>query len=133
MLQVLLLELQAKLEDLETASQAEGERIREWTLRLRRLALEIQAMNGHHVITDTAHKLKLLRIRPVPGAEEGYNTLLAGIRYPLPMKSVQQVVQELIAYEDGNQMQTRLLSHTQHSQVWHTRAGFVPPHHWQTP
>jgi hypothetical protein len=121
------LELQAKLEDLETASQAEGESIREWTLRLRRLALEIQAMNGQHVITDTAHKLKLLRIRPVPGAEEGYNAFLAGIRYSFHMKSVQQVEQELIAYEDGIQMQTRLLSHTQRSQVWHTRTGTAPP------
>jgi hypothetical protein len=121
------LELQAKLEDLETASQGEGESIREWTLRLRRLALEIQAMNGQHVITDTAHKLKLLRIRPVPGAEDGYNTFLAGIRYSLHVKSVQQVEQELIAYEDGIQMQTRLLSHTHRSQVWHTRTGTTSP------
>jgi hypothetical protein len=120
-------ELQAKLEDLETASQSEGESIREWTLRQRRLALEIQAMNGQHVITDTAHKLKVLRVRPVPGAEEGYNSILAGIRYSLHMKSVQQVEQELIAYEDGIQMQTRLLSHTQRSQVWHTRTGPAPP------
>jgi hypothetical protein len=57
-------------------------------------------MNGQHVITDTAHKLKP-RIRLLTGAEEGYNTFLAGIRYSLHMKSVQQVEQELIAYEDG--------------------------------
>jgi hypothetical protein len=103
------LELQAKLEDLETASQAEGESIREWTLRLRCLALEVQAMSGQHVITDTAHKLKLLRKRPFAGAEEGYNTFLAGIRYSLHVKSVQQIEQELIAYEDGIQMRTRLI------------------------
>jgi hypothetical protein len=127
------LELQAKLEDLEIASQSEGESIREWTLRLRRLALEIRAMSGQHVITDTAHKLKLLRIRPVPGAEEGCNTFLAGIRYLIHQKSVQQVEQELIAYEDGIQMQTRLASSTSHLHVWHTRTDTQGPHNGALP
>jgi hypothetical protein len=117
------LELQAKLEALETTSQLEGETIREWTMRLRRLTLEVKAMNGQHVITDTTHKLKLLRIRPVSGAEESCNTFLASIRYTLHLKTVQQVEHELIAYEEGIRMQTRLSANTSHSQVWHTRTG----------
>jgi hypothetical protein len=117
------LELQAKLEALDSATQSEGESIREWTLRLRRLTLEIRAMNGQHVLTETAHKLKLLKIRPVPGAEEGYTTFLASIRYSLHLKTIEQIERELIAYEEGLQMQTRINSTSTIPQVWHTRAG----------
>jgi hypothetical protein len=104
------LEVQAKLEALDSAAQSEGESIREWTLRLRRLTLEIRAMNGHYVLTATAHKLKLLKIRPVPGAEEGYTTFLANFRYTLHLKNIEQIERGLIAYEEGLQMQTRINS-----------------------
>jgi hypothetical protein len=82
------LELQAKLEDLETARQTETESIREWTLRLRRLILEVQAMNDEHAVTDAVHKLKLLRIKPILGSEDGFNNFVATIRHSLHLKSV---------------------------------------------
>ena len=62
------LELQAKLEELEDVYQQHNESIRDWTLRLRRLILEVKAMHGDQVVTNTAHKLKLLRVNPIPGS-----------------------------------------------------------------
>jgi hypothetical protein len=115
------LELQAKLEDLEPAHQTETDSIREWTLRLRRLMLEIQAMN-EHAVTDTVHKLNLLRIKPIIGSEDGFNNYVATIRHSLPLKSVQQVEHELIAHEEGTQMQARLNGNSI-PHLWHTRAG----------
>jgi hypothetical protein len=116
------LELQAKLEDLETARQTESESIREWTLRLRRLILEVKAMNNEHAVTDTVHKLKLLRIKPILGCEDGFNNFVATIRHSLHLKSVQQVEHELIAYEEGIQMQARLNGNSI-PRLWHTHAG----------
>jgi hypothetical protein len=114
------LELQAKIEDLENISQSETESIREWTLRLRRLVLEVKAMHGDHVVTATAHKLKLLRIRPIPGQEDGFSAFIGELRHTLHLKTVEEVESKLTAYEDGIQMQARLHPG---SQVWHTIAG----------
>jgi hypothetical protein len=120
------LELQAKLEDLETARQTEIESIREWTLRLRRLILEVQAMKDDHAVTDTVHKLKLLRIKPILGSEDGFNNFVATIRHSLHFKSVQQVEHELIAYEEVIQMQARLNGNSI-PHLWHTHAGGNSP------
>jgi hypothetical protein len=114
------LELQAKIEDLENISQSDAESIREWTLRLRRLVLEVKAMHGEHVVTETSHKLKLLRIRPIPGQEDGFSTFIGDLRHTLHLKTVEEVESKLTAYEDGIQMQARL---RHGAQVWHTYAG----------
>lgn len=115
------LELQAKIEDLENISQSETESIREWTLRLRRLVLEVKAMQGDHVVTETAHKLKLLRIRPIAGQEDGFSSFLGELRHTLHLKTVAEVESKLTAYEDGIQMQARL--RPAGAQIWHTYAG----------
>jgi hypothetical protein len=77
--------------------------------------------------TDTAHKLKLLRIQPFPGAEEGCNTVQAGIQHSLHLRSIKKGEQELMAREDMIQMHTRLISNTNHSQVWNSRTGIMGP------
>jgi hypothetical protein len=115
------LELQAKIEDLENISQSETESIRDWTLRLRRLVLEVQAMHGEHVVTPTAHKLKLLRIRPIPGQEDGFSAFIGDLRQSLHLKTVEEIETKLTAYEDGIQMQARL--RPAGTQLWHTYAG----------
>jgi hypothetical protein len=98
------LELQANILDLENIAQSETESIREWTLRLRRLVLEVQAMQGEHVVTPTSHKLKLLRIRPIPGQENGFSAFIGDLRNSLHL-TVEEVESKLPAYEDGIQMQ----------------------------
>jgi hypothetical protein len=115
------LELQAKLEDLENISQNESESIREWTLRLRRLVLEVKAMHGEHVVTATAHKLKLLRIRPISGHEDGFSAFIGDLRHTLHIRSIEDLESKLTAYEDGIQMQARL--RPAGAQIWHTYAG----------
>jgi hypothetical protein len=115
------LELQAKIEDLENISQNDSESIREWTLRLRRLVLEVKAMHGEHVVSATSHKLKLLRIRPIPGQEDGFSAFIGDLRHTLHLKTVEEVESKLTAYEDGIQMQTRL--RPAGAQIWHTFAG----------
>jgi hypothetical protein len=110
-----------KIEDLENISQAESESIRDWTLCLRRLVLEVKAMHGEHVVTSTAQKLKLLRIRPIPGQEDGFSAFIGDLRQILHLKTVEEIESELTAYEDGIQMQARLRPAA--TQLWHTYAG----------
>jgi hypothetical protein len=119
------LELQAKIEDLENIAQSETESIREWTLRLRRLVFEVQAMQGEHVVTPTSHKLKLLRIRPIPGQEDGFSAFIGDLRHSLHLKTVEEIESKLTAYEDGIQMQARL--RPAGAQIWHTYAGQKNP------
>jgi hypothetical protein len=85
------LQLQAKIEELENISQNDSESIREWTLRLRRLVLEVKAMHGDNIVTETAHKLKLLRIRPIAGQEDGFSTFIGELRHTLHLKTVEEV------------------------------------------
>jgi hypothetical protein len=78
-------------------------------------------MHGAHVVTETAHKLKLLRIRPIAGHEDGFSAFLGDLRHTLHLKSVEEVETRLTAYEDGIQMQARL--RPSGAQIWHTYAG----------
>jgi hypothetical protein len=115
------LELQAKIEDLENMSQSDSESIRDWTLRLRRLVLEVKAMHGEHVGTATAQKLKLLRIRPMSGQEDGFSAFIGDLRQTLHHKTVEEIESKLTAHEDGIQMQARL--RPAGTQLSHTYAG----------
>jgi hypothetical protein len=80
-------------------------------------------MNDEHAVTNTVHKLKLLRIKPILGSEDGFTNFVATIRHSLHLKSVQQVEHELIACEEGIQMQARLNGNSMTPKIWHTHAG----------
>jgi hypothetical protein len=87
-------------------------------------------MHAEHVVTATAHKLKLLRMRPIPGQEDGFSAFIGDLRQTLHLKTVEEIESKLTAYEDGIQMQARV--RPAGHQLWHTYAGpknhsFNPP------
>jgi hypothetical protein len=78
-------------------------------------------MHGEHVVTATAHKLKLLRMRPITGQEHGFSTFIGDLRQSVHLKSVEEIESKLSADEDGMQMQAQL--RPAGTQLWHTYAG----------
>ncbi len=115
------LDMQRKLHEFGSATQADGETVRDWVIRLERQVTELNLMSreagkmnvagyneSHDIaVTDATHKFRLLNVRSDNQAHEAF---MATLRINLQNMTVQQVEEQLISHEQGRDIQRQLTS-----------------------